>query len=389
MRVLHVTTGLLDGGAEAVLYRLCAADKKNTHSVVSLLGPGKYGPRLEQQGIRVQCLNMRKGRFSLFALRRLTSIIRTERPDVVQTWMYHGSLMGGVAARFVGRMPVIWGIHHSSFDRSLTKRSTLFVVRILAIMSHLIPARIIYAGSFSRKVHNETGYNAAKSCFVPNGCILSEFHPDRSQRLTMRAEMGISDTEIVLGMVARHDPQKDHENLLSALGILRSRGIDFVCLLIGTGLDGSNQVLSRSVQAKGLNGCIRWLGPRSDIPAVMNALDVHVLSSATETFPNTIVEAMACGTPCVATDVGDTSTIIANTGWVRAPKDPLVLADAIEEAIRGCGTPQWQERRRAARERIVNQFSIEKMADAYDHVWRSCLSRARQEQDTGVVRDCS
>jgi glycosyltransferase involved in cell wall biosynthesis len=389
LRVVHVITGLGDGGAEAVLYRLCAGDSTNRHFVVSLLDRGKYGPDLEQLGIRVDCLNIGSMWCLGSALCRLARLIRDDCPDIVQTWMYHGSLAGSIAAQCIGRMPVIWGIHHATLDPSLTKRTTLLVMRLLALLSRVIPSRIIYVGSVSQQAHQKAGYDAARGCLVPNGCVLHEFRPDHRLRDALRAELGIPGNAFVLGMVARYDPLKDHGNLLTALGILRSRGFEFVCLLVGNGLDASNQALTHAARAEQLDGCIRWLGARTDIPAVMNALDVHVLSSATESFPNVVVEAMACGIPCVATDVGDTSTIIADTGWVAPPKNPSALADAIHEAIEEFGTPRWQDRRTAARTRIFNKFSIEKMVSNYNQVWQACLRRARRAQATGMLRACS
>ncbi|MPX98375.1 glycosyltransferase, partial [Salinivibrio sp. VYel6] len=112
-------------------------------------------------------------------------------------------------------------------------------------------------------------------------------------------------------------------------------------------------------------------GRRDDITAVMNGFDIFVLSSASEAFPNVLSEAMACGTPCVTTDVGDAAIIVGDTGWVVPPKNPQALAKAILEAMeeRQNNPQAWQARKRACRERIVNNFSIEKMVDSYHRVW--------------------
>src|SRR5215217_88579 len=122
--VLHIITGLHDGGAEAVLFRLCAYDPESRHHVVSLMGPGKYGPLLEAKGIRVTCLGMPRGRVTLRGLARLWRLIRSERPDAVQTWMYHGDLIGGVVARLAGRSNIVWGIRNTTLSRAESTRAT-------------------------------------------------------------------------------------------------------------------------------------------------------------------------------------------------------------------------------------------------------------------------
>src|SRR5690625_4423932 len=99
MKVVHIITGLNDGGAEGVLYRLCTNDKKYTHTVISLLDMGKYGPLLEEHGIKVYCLNMKRGKITLSDLSRLYRKLKKNQPDIVQTWMYHGDLIGGIVSR--------------------------------------------------------------------------------------------------------------------------------------------------------------------------------------------------------------------------------------------------------------------------------------------------
>jgi Glycosyltransferase len=117
---------------------------------------------------------------------------------------------------------------------------------------------------------------------------------------------------------------------------------------------------------------ISLLGQRTDIATIMNSLDVHILSSSFgEGFPNVVAEAMACGTPCITTDVGDAAIIVGDTGWVVPPKDSQALANAMLEAMEEKqNNPQaWKARKQACRERIVNNFSIEKMVDSYHQVW--------------------
>ncbi len=376
MKVLHITTGLNDGGAEAVLYRLVCHDGPERHHVVSLMDEGKYGPLLRQAGARVTCLNMPRRRLTLKGLWRLWRLLRTDRPDVVQTWMYHGDLVGGVIARLAGVRRVCWGIHHTTLEPGKSARTTIWIAHLNARLSRWVPHAIVCCAEKAREVHAALGYAADKMVVIPNGYDLGQFRPDREARERLRREWQIADGTFLIGMVGRFDPQKDHGNLIAALSRLTQRGMPFVCVLVGKDLLPDNPSISQQIAAHGLGENVRLLGQRTDIPAVMNALDVHVLSSSYgEAFPNVLAEAMACGTPCVATDVGDAAQIVGETGWVVPPRDPDALADAIQAAWTEWSRQKgrWGLRQQAARQRVAERFSIERMTEAYRAIWGFCV----------------
>jgi glycosyltransferase involved in cell wall biosynthesis len=135
-------------------------------------------------------------------------------------------------------------------------------------------------------------------------------------------------------------------------------------------LDSSNKHFVSCIFKRGLADCVNLLGQRNDIPKIMNALDVHVLSSSSEGFPNVLAEAMACGTPCVTTDVGDAAEIVGDTGWVVPPKSPQRLAEAIALAMRENvnNTAAAVQRGQACRARIQNNFDIQTMVKNYQQV---------------------
>lgn len=224
-------------------------------------------------------------------------------------------------------------------------------------------------------VHEALGYYRCKMRFIPNGYDLAEFKPGLDPRGELRASL-VADRSIpLIGMVGRFDPQKDHENLLDALAMLLDRGIVFQCVLVGTGLNVSNVRITEWISQRGLTGHVRLLGRRSDISNIMNALDLHVLPSAYgEAFPNVVAEAMACGTPCVVTDVGDAAYIVGDTGWVVPPRDASALAEVIALALQYVSdTETGSEHSLRARRRIEEYFSIERMVDSYAAVWAEVI----------------
>jgi len=385
--VLHIISGLNDGGAEAVLYRLCQHGDPVRHHVISMGGEGKYGPLLDELGTRVDVLNMPRGRLTLRGLWRLFWLVRKSRADVVQTWMYHADLVGGAVARLAGKRRVFWGVHHTTLDAKNSSRSALFAARLSARFSRVVPSKIICCAEKSAEVHAELGYDTKPMVVIPNGYDLARFKPDLKAGKRLRHELELDEDTPLLGFVARYDPQKDHANLVAALGVLRCALPGFHCVLVGTGLDEGNATLAALVEKEGLSSRVTLLGRRNDIPAVMSALDIHVMSSAFgEAFPNVLAEAMACGTPCVSTDVGDAATIIGDTGWVVPPRNPSALAEAIATAFASRSEPGWSARCNAARARIEDCFSIERMVASYRAVWLGDLS---QLPETTASNPCS
>lgn len=367
--VMHVITGLSDGGAEAALYNLCRTDTLDRHHVVSLTNRGKYAALLEKIGVQVTHLDMPRSRPTLAGILTLIRTIRSSKPDAVQTWMYHSDLVGGVATRFAGYSNLSWGIHHSDLAGAGTSRTTVMVAKICSLLSRSVPRNIVCCAVKSAEIHRNFGYDPRRIHIIPNGYDLSTYRPDPASRLRTRTNLSIDLGASVIGFVARYDPLKDHETLLKALSILLKRGAAPTCLLVGTGMDDRNDELVSLIATLGLAEKVRLLGRRSDVPDIMNVLDLHVMSSVSEAFPNVLAEAMASGTPCVSTDVGDAADILGDTGWIVPIRDPAKLAEAIEKAIKESLQPAWPERQVRARERIEANFSIDRMVNRYRTLW--------------------
>lgn len=370
MNCFHVITGLGEGGAEAVLYRICKHEKSCRHYVVSLTDAGTYGPKLEAIGVSVTTLNMSSPWNSLLAFIRLVRLLRREKPDVVQTWMYHGDLFGGLASYLAGIRSTVWGIRHTTLEPGKSKKTTILIAKILAKLSWWLPVKIVVCAQRAMEVHEALGYDRNKMRFIPNGYDLLDFHPGLEVRGALKASLMLDPSIPLIGAVGRFNPQKDYANLLSALTILRDRGVLFRCVLVGTGLDASNSQLVERITQLGLTDHLQLLGRRDDIPRIMNALDLHVLSSSSEAFPNVVAEAMACGTPCVTTDVGDAAYIVGDTGWVVPPRNATALASAIAAAIEESSDfEKSYSRSVSARRRIEENFSMERMVASYTNCW--------------------
>lgn len=368
MKVLHVITGLGEGGAEAVLTRLCEGDTANSHTVVSLLDRGKYAPRLEAAGVRVHTLGMSRGPVTVNGLVQLWRLLRRERPQVVQTWLYHADLIGGIAARLAGNRRVFWNLRNTAMVPS---RTTRLVARLCAVLSYVVPLRIIACASRAQEEHARIGYSRRRMRTIPNGYDLDSIKFDPDARERVRLDLGVPNDRTLIGYVARFDPQKDHASLLRALGEVKRRGMDFHCVLVGRDLTTDNRAIAELLAAEELTSMVTLYGPAKDVVPVMSALDLHVMASAFgEGFPNVLAEAMACGTPCVTTDVGDAAMIVGDHGWVVPPSRADLLAAAVTAALE-CKTDgsRWAALRTDVRQSIEQRFSVEAMVGRYVQAW--------------------
>ncbi|QKH36700.1 glycosyltransferase [Achromobacter pestifer] len=373
LRVLHVITGLGQGGAESVLFRLATyAGADVEHIVVSLTDEGIYGERLRAAGVAVHALGMKRGRVSLGGFMALRSLIAAARPDAVQTWMYHADLIGGLAARLAGVRAIAWGIRNSGDHLERSSRSARLVLRACALLSGRVPKAIVCAAQKSAERHADKGYDRERMVVIANGYDLSRFAPNDEARQRVRVQWGLPQDVPAIGCVARWDPLKDHANLLRAVAALVRDGRDagLRCVLIGRGMDTTNAELAALIDRLGLRDRLVLAGPSDDVPAAMNGLDLHVLSSCAEGFPNVVAEAMACGVYCVVTDVGDAAYIVGDTGVVVPPEQSEALARGIETALREVASRGHARAGEAGRARVLANFDLARMVQSYIAVWR-------------------
>ena len=362
MKILHVIVGLETGGAERTLERLLLShqnDHRFEHSVIALTSVGPIGDRLKQRGVTVRALEMRSLLNLPAAIWKLRQLIREMDPDIVQTWMYHADLVGGIAARFAGKHSIIWGIHTTDMMKG-TARSTALVRKVCAALSHSVPSLILCVAGTSRDAHVAIGYDRSRMVVVPNGFDVVALTTDRSGRARMRAELGWSEEIVVIGCVARFNYYKDHENFVRAAGLLAKHSPNARFLLIGKNVDPTNVQLTSLIQQTGYSDRFALLGEREDIAACLSAMDVFCLSSRSEAFPIALGEAMAAGLPSVATDVGDTAFLVGDAGIIVPREDSESLAGALARIV----DMTAQERRdlgMRARNRILENFSMQRI----------------------------
>lgn len=375
LRILHVIGGLELGGAETLLYRLATHQIPGVEQQVVCLGrPGWYSARLEEHGVPVHHLDVTSSLGAIPALLKLDAIIR-DRADVVQSWMYFANLLSGLAARRV-RKPVVWSIHNASFERvGIGSRLSALAGGAGA---RRLTRHVINCSQHSSAVHAKLGYSRTANSVIANGYDDAVFRPDEARCLATRRSLGLADGTFVVGAIARWHPDKDIPNLLAAVRGAADQGVPVHCLLVGRGLEDANFELATVLRASGCEDLVTPLGSRDDIPDLARSIDLHVLPSRSEAFPNVVAETMLSGTPNVVTDVGDAADMVGDTGWVVPAGNSADLASAIVAAWRehSQAPDLWSERRRNARSRIAERFTFAAMAEAYARVWREVADRA-------------
>jgi glycosyltransferase involved in cell wall biosynthesis len=282
--------------------------------------------------------------------------------------MYHANLVGALAARVAGNVPVVWAIHHNSLDPNMDKRRTLLVSRACSLLSKRLPARIVCCSEASLQLHRSLGYAPKKLEVIPNGVDLRHLKPDSSARDSVHQELGIPAESPIIGVVARFHPHKDHRNFIRAAARLHQQRPDVHFVLCGMGISPQNVELSSWIEAMGLRNRCHLLGPREDVPRLFSAMDIASTSSRSEAFPVAICEAMACGTPCVVTDVGDSAMIVGETGFAVPARDPAALAEGWRKLL-DAGPDERRRLGMTARERVQRHFALPSIVERYQAIY--------------------
>jgi len=371
--ILHVITGLAVGGAETALYRLILEFRGSdySHTVIVLTPGGGMYARFVEAGIRLIVLDVKRSPIRHFV--QLYRLVRTLRPDIVQTWLYHADFLGGLAARIAGNRNVIWGVRTTDVDGGCA-RATSVVRQLCASLSRWVPHTIVCVAEAARRSHSLVGYDAARMVVVGNGFDLSVLTSNRSQRKRLRRQCGFDADDIVLGTLGRFNLDKDHANFVAAAGRLAERHERLRFLMVGKNLDADNADLMRWIDATGHAKHFVLLGERADVAACLAAMDIFCLSSRTEAFPNAVGEAMAMGLPCVATDVGDVAVLMADTGVLVPKADPEALAQGVT-GLMALEPDDREQMGQRARERIRAMFNMTSVRERFERIYDNVIAR--------------
>ncbi len=374
-KVLHLITGLSTGGAERYLRRLLEAglSASQEHHVLSLNDEGSQGEGIRLLGVPVHTLDLNSGIPKPDSLQKFSSIVNSINPSIVQGWMYHGNLAAYWAALRMHSKPAqVWNIRWSLDTLRAEKMLTRIVVQANRFFS-TGPDVTIYNSETARNQHEAYGFRSRESQTIYNGFDTSLFKPDPLVRAAVRQELGIPDGALVIGNASRFHHAKGHRVLVSAFKRCAIANPSVHLVLAGPEVSTGKQELM-SWCAEIPRRRLHLLGEHSEMHKLLTALDVYCSSSLAEAFPNSVGEAMACGTPCIVTDVGDSAYLVGDSGWIVPANDVNQLAAALASAIARprCELVQLGEH---ARVRIQENFQIAQNAVRYADLYTNLQQR--------------
>jgi glycosyltransferase involved in cell wall biosynthesis len=358
MKILFLTQHLGYGGAERQLVVLAKGLQARGHDVVvSVFYPdGPLEKELQGSGVRVRSLGKRSRWHLASFLVTFINMVRAERPAIIHGYLGEPNIFSLIPKLLVPGVKVVWGIRDSHMDFSNDE----WIIRVNARLARWLsrfPDCIITNSHAGLQYHASQGYPRHTMTVVHNGIDTDRFRPNAVARRQVRAEWGVTPGDRVIGLIARLHPMKDHPVFLTAAADLarEHQRVMFVC--VGNGRPEYRDSLLKLANSLGLKDRVLWLNPRPDVEAVFAALDIAVSSSQFgEGFGNAIAEAMACGVPCVVTDVGDSALIVGDKGKVVPARNPAALKAAIDEVLRH--QPYTAE---ATRQRIVDRVSVHRL----------------------------
>jgi glycosyltransferase involved in cell wall biosynthesis len=369
MQVLFLIRALTTGGAQRQLVALANGLAQRGHRVTVLtFYPGGelavgLDPRVERRSLD------KRDRWESGAFyARLLSAIRQERPEVMYSFLTSANVLSGTTRLFFPRVRVVWGKRGAVREASMLDSLERALVRLERWLSPFAAAVIYNSGSL-RDQSVSTGYPTRNTHVIPNGIDTATFYPDPGKREALRAQWGVEAGDTLVGLVGRLDRIKGQAVFLQAAQMMRRENPSLHLIIIGDGDPAYRDELQALAADLGISEAVTWAGFRSDMKDVYNALDILVSASQGESLPNVLCEAMACGVPCVSTDVGDSARIIGDCGAVVPPGDPAALAQAVLSLLDNL--PEID--RKAVRARIVENFSLEKAIAATEKVLERLL----------------
>lgn len=374
LRICHVIHNTQCGGTESMLLKVIRELRhRHEFTVLSLMECGEIGESIRALGVPVHAIQVAEaGKPKPHRLYRAVTEIRKAHPQVVQTWAYHADLVGGLAARIATNAPVLWNIRHATLDPQLDSKNVRRSAKLCGRLSQWIPSKILLNSEAAVPVHAAAGYRQDIMQVIPNGFDTKLFRPMPEQGRAIRAELAIDLNSPVVGMCGRFHPHKGQAQFVRVAAELAKRNTQTQFIMVGHHCDAANRELHTWIQEAGLIGRVHLLGSRRDMPCVLSAMDVYLLPSLTEGMPNVIGEAMACGVPVVASNVGDAGKLLNGCGQLVPPNDIRATTLAVDRYL------QMSDAERKAigqqgRNHIEQHYALPAIATQYEQAWHHAL----------------
>jgi len=378
MVVLHIINSLKKGGAEGNLYRLCKFQKSKYKKkikivILTLIKNGFYEKELKKLGVKIFSLNiLEKNNINNFLknIVNFRKLLKKINPDIIQSWMYHSNFFTIFSPiKFYNR--IFWNIRHSELNFEISKKLTIFISYICGFLSWIVPQKIIYCSQKSINFHkNFHFYCNKKTSLVYNGYDHNIYYNSKNLRSKFRIKNRFKNKETVLGYAGRYAKQKNIKSLLSAFSKLIKKDKNIYLCMVGKNINNQNEELLNLVMKFKIRKNVIFLGEQKNLLEFYNGIDLLVLTSHSESFPNVLAESMLCKTPVLSSDAGCAKEIINKSGFILDNNDTFSILKGLKKTLFIMKKKQkWQLIKKNARPQIIKNFSIEKTANRYFENW--------------------
>ncbi|ANU10115.1 hypothetical protein BBH88_07260 [Planococcus antarcticus DSM 14505] len=332
--------------------------------VITLIDINHYYQQMTNTGTKIYCINFNKGLLGPLNILKIVKIIYKEKPDVIQTWMYHCDFIGIFLKIIFPKKKLIWNIRHSNLVKNVDKSTTIFLANILGKLS-FFPNKIICGSVAAYNSHLKVGYREKKLTIIPNGFDTNQFAPNNMIRKEVRKELGLLNENLVIGHIGRANKIKNQIALIEVFSEISREYSNLKLVLIGKGIKEKYQNHSLVIE----NKSVILIDEVSDVQRYLKSFDLFVLPSLSEGFPNVIGEAMASGVPCISTRVGDSPQIINKEELIAIRNSNSDLEKKILYWL-NLDSETKKELKIYSRNRIINTYSINKVVALYIDLYR-------------------
>ena len=379
MKIIHIINSLKKGGAEGNLYRLTKFHKKKYQKginiiIVTLIDNGFYENDLKKDGIKVFSLGFRKKNNYIELIKKILKFrefIKREKPDIIQSWMYHSNFLTIFIPRIFSNN-IFWNIRHSVLNFKMSKKTTILVSIFCAIFSRYFPKKIIYCSEKSIEFHqNKHFYNRKKTILIENGFGEKTFFSSKHERLNFRKKCNLKKSDIVLGFAGRYTKEKNIKSLLLGFAKFIKNNKNVHLCMVGKNINIWNEELMSYLNNYNIKEKVHLLNEQKNLLKFYNGIDLLLLTSHTESFPNVVAESMLCATPVLSSDVGCSKKIINNCGFIMKDNNYQSIFQNLKKFsnVFKNKKKEWKILKTKSQLKIKKDYSIEKMANSYFKTW--------------------
>ena len=378
MKIIHIINSLKKGGAEGNLYRLCKFHKKKYKNkiniiIITLIDNGFYEAELKKIGIKIFSLGVNKKKLFDFIKKILSlrKFIKKQNPDIIQSWMYHSNFITLFLPKIFYHK-IFWNIRHSELNIQISKKMTILLSIICGQFSRTIPRKIVYCSEKSIEFHEKQHfYSKDKTELINNGFSDKNYYPSKYLRSNFRKKYKINKTDIILGYAGRYAKQKNINSLLFAFSKITKVYNNVYLYMVGKNIGSLNKELTTLVFDFKIKNKVFFLNEQKNLLKFYNGIDLLVLTSLSESFPNVVAESMLCSTPVLSSNAGCSKEIIKDCGFIISNNSNQSIIYSLNKSIDIFNNEKkkWKYLKKNSRLQIKKNFSIEKMANTYLKKW--------------------